>query len=803
MNFTHIGPNRGEFLKHALLIFAVLAILFSFAGGIANACEGEDTGLLPPDSPILTGSCESKPEAEIPFAPFSAIQVSDWAELRSAVNNAPSGTSITIEITADFNSNSGISPNPNAITIPAGRTITITSNTDGPFTLTQTTANQRHFVVNGRLTLRNVTLDGGAPPTGVNRGGVLVDNGGRLYLEDGGRIINNRVFGSGGGVQISNSATFRMNGGEISGNAASSQGGGVAAQFNGNSFTMNGGTINNNTASSGAGVFVNGALSTFNMSGGTISHNVPTFDGGGVQISNSATFRMSGGTISHNGRDASGAIVARQGGGVSLSSGRFYMSGTAVIKNNAASFGGGVYQWAGQGNHAFIMTGGTISGNTATSQGGGVFTLNWPGWYNFTITSGTISDNTAAHGGGGIFFRYYTDATIRPNVIFSGNTANRPHDFSRYSGFTPGGMVPATGSNNIGGSTANITTPNTVSISGTHILNNFDVNFGGQPIQFLRFDPNGGAFTGTDQLPMRIVASYTPHAQAFDIDGNLLNQSLSHPTRTGYTFNGWFNTQANASGTTQVGQVLPSHLVLSEVDRTLWAQWRANQYTITYRAGINGTGAQVVDDVTFNQTLNLRTENPVIFTRSGYTLTGWNTAADGGGTSFPLGASHTVSGNLILYAQWQVNQYTITYRAGTNGTGAQVVDNVVFNQTLNLRTESPVIFTRNGYTLTGWNTAASGGGTAFSLGASHTVSGNLILYAQWTANSTGGNGGNDGGTGTGNITVGGAQIQEEPYVRYEVELPIIPEYIREPIAVTLLFMIGVAAFAYRRIEDAK
>ena len=50
-------------------------------------------------------------------------------------------------------------------------------------------------------------------------------------------------------------------------------------------------------------------------------------------------------------------------------------------------------------------------------------------------------------------------------------------------------------------------------------------------------------------------------------------------------------------------------------------------------------------------------------TRAGYTFTGWNTAADGSGTSYAGDDTYTLpnSGTDTLYAQWQINTVTLEY----------------------------------------------------------------------------------------------------------------------------------------------
>lgn len=70
--------------------------------------------------------------------------------------------------------------------------------------------------------------------------------------------------------------------------------------------------------------------------------------------------------------------------------------------------------------------------------------------------------------------------------------------------------------------------------------------------------------------------------------------------------------------------------------------------TMTFNAN-GGSGADTTQTVTSGAATTL-TKNA--FTRAGYTFTGWNTAADGSGTSYADGASVTITENTTLYAQW-------------------------------------------------------------------------------------------------------------------------------------------------------
>jgi uncharacterized repeat protein (TIGR02543 family) len=75
----------------------------------------------------------------------------------------------------------------------------------------------------------------------------------------------------------------------------------------------------------------------------------------------------------------------------------------------------------------------------------------------------------------------------------------------------------------------------------------------------------------------------------------------------------------------------------------------ALQRTITYNAN-SGTGSQSSTVGAGSVTVS----NGASLTRSGYTLSGWNTAANGTGTAIALSGSYTVTADVTLYAQWTV-----------------------------------------------------------------------------------------------------------------------------------------------------
>lgn len=143
-----------------------------------------------------------------------------------------------------------------------------------------------------------------------------------------------------------------------------------------------------------------------------------------------------------------------------------------------------------------------------------------------------------------------------------------------------------------------------------------------------------------------------------------MSGSAKTPALTGYTFLGW-NTKADGSGSAYANEKMLSN-------KTFHARWEAKPYKVKY----DGNGSSNPDHLTGEFTQNtvtsvsgmpastfcydtkgtLRTND---FVREGYTFIGWNTKADGTGTSYPdgyanvLNWSSTDGGEITLYAQWR------------------------------------------------------------------------------------------------------------------------------------------------------
>ena len=81
-----------------------------------------------------------------------------------------------------------------------------------------------------------------------------------------------------------------------------------------------------------------------------------------------------------------------------------------------------------------------------------------------------------------------------------------------------------------------------------------------------------------------------------------------------------------------------------------------------------------------------------------------------------------------------VPTYTVTYD-GNGADSGKTTDNTAY-ATGTTATVKANGYTRNGLTFTGWNTKADGSGTPYKTGDWITMTGSVILYAQWTRNSS-------------------------------------------------------------------
>ena len=146
-------------------------------------------------------------------------------------------------------------------------------------------------------------------------------------------------------------------------------------------------------------------------------------------------------------------------------------------------------------------------------------------------------------------------------------------------------------------------------------------------------------------------------------------------TRTGYTFKGWYdNENLTGSPVTAIGGAETGN-------KEYWAKWEINQYTITF----DTNGGSEIAPIT--QDYGTAITAPADPTRKGYTFKGWDKEIP---ETMP-------AENITVKAQWEINQYTITF--DTNG-GSEIAP---ITQDYGTAITAPADPTRKGYTFKGWD----------------------------------------------------------------------------------------------------
>ncbi|WP_440553143.1 InlB B-repeat-containing protein [Vescimonas sp.] len=138
---------------------------------------------------------------------------------------------------------------------------------------------------------------------------------------------------------------------------------------------------------------------------------------------------------------------------------------------------------------------------------------------------------------------------------------------------------------------------------------------------------------------MTLTAKWTANSYTitFDTDGGSAIDPITQgygttikaptaPTKTGYTFMGW-------------NPALPATMPAENI--TVTAQWRINQYTITFDT--DGGSAVDAQTVAYGE----KAKTPADPTKTGYTFAGWEL----GGNAYDFAAA--VTGNMTLTAKWK------------------------------------------------------------------------------------------------------------------------------------------------------
>ena len=212
---------------------------------------------------------------------------------------------------------------------------------------------------------------------------------------------------------------------------------------------------------------------------------------------------------------------------------------------------------------------------------------------------------------------------------------------------------------------------------------------------FMWLDGNGKSYEPGDSVPADVTEltvqwtaptyTVTLHANGGTINnGNVTEYTYGvgatlptadDMTYTGHTFVGWYdNENLTGSPVTAISNTETGN-------KEYWAKWEINQYTITF----DTNGGSEIAPIT--QDYGTKITAPADPTRKGYTFKGWDKEIP---KTMP-------AENMTVKAQWEINQYAITF--DTNG-GSEIAP---ITQDYGTAITAPADPTRKGYTFKGWD----------------------------------------------------------------------------------------------------
>ena len=181
-------------------------------------------------------------------------------------------------------------------------------------------------------------------------------------------------------------------------------------------------------------------------------------------------------------------------------------------------------------------------------------------------------------------------------------------------------------------------------------------------------------------------------------------------TREGYTFAGWYDNEA------LTGNPITEISTDETGNRTYWAKWTINQYTITFDTDGGSDIAPITQDYGTAITA------PADPAKTGYTFTGWDKAIP---ATMP-------AENMTITAQWRPEIYTITYDLNRGTAEGNPDTYTVETETLTLKNP-----TRPGYTFTGWSGTGLTGENNLTVTIPKGSTGNRGYTAHWRYNGSG------------------------------------------------------------------
>lgn len=295
---------------------------------------------------------------------------------------------------------------------------------------------------------------------------------------------------------------------------------------------------------------------------------------------------------------------------------------------------------------------------------------------------------------------------------------------------------------------------NPYSTAGVYSLSGGDATIIGSDYYYLEIQPTD---SGEDKLYIEsygvtITYNLNGHGESFTdrVERNQTFPKPSDPSLTGYTFGGWYK----EAGCTNEWDFASD---TTSTDKTLYAKWTANSYTVSYNNGGHGT-APSSDSATYDDDY---TTASAITGVDNYTFDHWS-GDDSNDYDADETFTYNIAGDLELTAVWSANIYTITLNnvdattAGTTtiyekyGVGYYSDSSAITSITIPTKTNSA----SNNAVFGGYYTEQGGSGTQIIdasgniIASSTAFTAGATLYAKWTVTFTFNPNASQGGSGT-------------------------------------------------------
>ncbi len=208
-----------------------------------------------------------------------------------------------------------------------------------------------------------------------------------------------------------------------------------------------------------------------------------------------------------------------------------------------------------------------------------------------------------------------------------------------------------------------------------------------------------------------------------------------------------------SNGSTGLSPSVSSTSYNYTVDVYLKAPPDHTSYTVSYNAN-GGTGTMTDPNSPYyvgNSSATFKVLSSSFTPPTGKHFVGWNLLADGTGTTYVVGSTYSIIGNITLYAQWEYDaQYSVTYSAN-GGSGSVPTGGSSYHQGDRVTVLFTPLPTRSGYNFLGWSTSSGATSATYTASGLKTITigtSNVTLYAVWDAIEYSVSYAANGGTGT-------------------------------------------------------